>query len=646
MVVRGGQIYQNKGDTWPKILKYNFEKYGSTRRAMHHKHFGIWQVYSWKDYYLQVKSLALGLFTLGLEPGDKLVIVGDNAPEWYHAELAVQSDHGIAVGVCPDLSPQEIKTIIKDAEARFAVVEDQEQVDKILQIRAELPLLKKVVYWNYKGLAHYKDPVLIGYRQVLEKGGQYEAEHPGLFERNVKAGKAEEVCALVYTSGTSGSSPKGVLHTYRSMRTGSDHYLSLDPWTEDDHVVPSLPPAWMPEQWFNIGCHLLSASTLNFAESPETQQRDIQETNPSIVFYGARLWESQAALVETRMLEADILQKWAYRLLMPIGYRTADLRFQKKKPGLGLKTLRWLADWVLFKPLKKSLGLSKARICYSSGAFLSPETFRFFHALNIPLKNLYFSTEGGPLTGAGKDNICPDTVGVVLKGLEVKITEQGEILYRQSGNFVEYYRDPQKTAEVFKEGWFHSGDCGFIREDSHLVFIDRIQDRVILKSGEKLTPQLIESRLKFSPYIQEAWVTAGPDRAYPSAVIVINYDVVSRWAGQRRVAFSTFIDLSQKPEVYELIKQDVERVNRTLPPGCRVKKFVSLYRELSPDEGELTRNRKLRRPVLEERYRGLLESIYHDQVEAPIEVQIRHPDGRLGILKTTLFIKSGEEAAQ
>ncbi len=636
----------DKGDTWPKILKYNFEKYGSTRRAMRHKHFGIWQVYSWKDYYLQVKSLALGLFTLGLEPGDKVVIVGDNAPEWYHAELAVQADHGIAVGVCPDLSPQEIKDIVKDAEARFAVVEDQEQVDKILQIRPELPLLKKVVYWNYKGLAHYKDPVLIGYRQVLKKGDQYEAEHPGLFEKNVEAGKAEEVCALVYTSGTCGSSPKGVVHTYRSIRKGSDHYLALDPWSEDDHVVPSLPPAWMPEQWFNIGCHLLSACTLNFAESPETQQRDIQETNPSIVFYGARLWESQAALVETRMLEADIIQKWAYRLLMPIGSRTADLRFQKKKPGLGLKTLRWFADWVLFNPLKKSLGLSKARICYSYGAFLSPEVFRFFHALNIPLKNLYFSTEGGPLTGTGKDNICLETVGMVLKGVEVKITEQGELLYRQSGNFVEYYRDPQKTAEVLEEGWFHSGDSGFIREDGHLVFIDRIQDRIILKSGETLTPQLIESRLRFSPYIQEAWVTAGPDRAYPSAVIVINYDVVSRWAGQRRVAFSTFIDLSQKPEVYELIKQDIERVNRTLPPGCRVKKFVSLYRELSPDEGELTRNRKLRRPVLEERYRGLLESIYDDQVEVPIEVQIRRPDGRMGILKTTLSIKSGEEAVQ
>jgi long-chain acyl-CoA synthetase len=636
---------ENKGDTWPKILKYNFEKYGPSRRAMRHKHFGIWQVYSWKDYYLQVKSLALGLLALGFEPGDKVVIVGDNAPEWYHAELAVQANHGIAVGVCSDLPPQEIKIIVKETEARFAVVEDQEQVDKILQIMPELPLLKKVIYWNYKGLAHYKDPVLIGYKQVLKKGDPYEAEHPGLFEKNVEAGKADEICTLVYTSGTCGSAPKGVVHTYRSMRAGSDHYLTMDPWGEDDNVVPSLPPAWMPEQWFNIGCHLLSACTLNFAESPETQQRDIKETNPSIVFYGARLWGSQAAMVEARMLEGDTLQKWIYRLLMPIGFRTADLRFQKKNPNLGLKTLYWLGDRALFRSLKKSLGLSKARICYSTGALLSPEAFRFFHALNIPLKNLYFSTEGGPLTGTGKNNICLETVGMVLEGVEVRISEQGELLYRQAGNFVEYYRDPQKTAEVLPEGWFHSGDSGFIREDGHLVFIDRIQDMVTLKTGETLAPQLIESRLQFSPYIKEAWVTAGPDQAYPSAVIIINYDIVSRWAGQRRVAFSTFIDLSQKPEVYELIKQDIERINLTLPPGGRVKKFVNLYRELNPDEGELTRNRKLRRPVLEERYRGLIESIYNDQVEVPLEVQIKHRDGRIGTMKTTLSIKS-EEAVQ
>lgn len=635
----------DKGDTWPKILKYNFETYGRNHRAMRHKHFGIWQTYSWPDYYLRVKSLALGLLALGLKPGDNVAIIGDNAPEWYYAELAVQADHGIAVGLCPDLPPQDMKYLVKNAEVRFAVVEDQEQVDKILQILPELPLLKKVIYWNYKGLAHYKDPVLIGYRQVLSKGEQYEAEHPGLFEKNVESGKADDLCALIYTSGTCGNSPKGVLHTFRSMKAGAEQYLTLDPWSEDDNLIPSLPPAWMPEQWFSIGCHLLSGCILNFAESPETQQRDIMETDPSVVFYGARIWEGQAAMIQARMLEADKFQRWAYRLLMPVGLRVADLRFQKKRPGPGLIILNWLAARIIFNPLKKSLGLSKARICYSTGALLSPEVIRFYQALNIPLISLYYSTEGGPLTGTGQDLLGLESAGPVLKGVEIKLTDQGEILVRHTGSFIEYYKDPQKTSEALMDGWFHTGDSGFIREDGHLLFVDRVKDRIQLKGGLKLAPQAIESRLRFSPYIKDAWVSAGPDQAYPSAVIIINYEVVSRWAGQRRVAFSGFIDLSQKPEVYGLIKQDIDRVNRSLPPGEKIDKFVNLYRELDPEEGEITRNKKLRRPILEERFRILIEAIYNDRPEVPIEVPVKHRDGKIGTLKTTLFIQSGKEAA-
>ena len=637
---RINQVHKEKGDTWPKVLKYNFEKYGHRCRAMRHKHFGIWQVYSWKDYYLQVKSLALGLLSLGLESGDKVVIVGDNAPEWYYAELAAQAGHGVSVGVCPDLLPREIKTITENSEARFAIVEDQEQVDKFLQIKAELPLLKKVIYWNYKGLAHYDDPVLMGYKQVLGKGDQYEAEHPGLFERLVETGKADDVCALVYTSGTSGTAPKGAVHTYKTMRAGADHYLQLDPWYENDTVVPFLPPAWMPEQWSGIGCHLLSACTLNFAETPETQQRDTKETRPSILFYNAWVWESLAAMVQARILGNDPIQKLACRLLMPIGYKTADLRFHKKNPDLFRKTLHGLADLVLLRPLKNSLGLSNARICYSTGGVLSPEAFNFFHALNLPLESLYHTTEGGSLTDARDEDICTEMLGPVPKGTEVKITDKGELIYRLPGIFVGYYKDPDKIAEVLKDGWFFSGDSGFLREDGHMVFIDRVRDLIELKNGEKLAPQWIESRLKFSPYIKEAWVLAGPDRAFASAIIIINYDTVRRWAGQKRVAYTTFADLSQKPEVYGLVKQDIDRINSTLSPGCRVKKYINLYKELDPDEGEVTRNRKLRRPFLEERYHELIDSIYGDKSEVPIEAQVRYKDGRTGTIKTTLCIRT------
>jgi len=636
------QVYREKGDTWPKILKYNYEKYGDNHRAMRYKHYGIWLPSTWKDYYLNVKYQALGLLSLGFEPGDKVLIIGDNAPQWYYAELAAQANHGASVGLYSGLIPSEIKYIAENSEARFAIVEDQEQADKFLQIKDELPLLKKIIYWSYKGLAHYDAPILMGYSQVLQQGEKYEEEHPGLFEQNVETGKADDVCALVYTSGTTGATPKGAVHTYRTMRAGADCHLHLDPWYENDNVVPYLPPAWMTEQWFGIGCHLLSASILNFAEEPETQQRDTRETGPSIVFYRARLWESQAAMVQARILGSDAVKRFAFRLLMPIGYKMADIKHRKQEPGLFRKILYSLADIALFRSIKGSLGLSNARICYTTGAMLSPDAFRFYHALNLPLKSLYGSTEGGALTGARNDDISLETVGPVHKGTEVRITDNGEIIYRQPGIFVGYYKDPDKTAKVLKDGWFYSGDSGFIREDGHIVFVDRVKDLVELANGDKLAPQFIESRLRFSPYIMDVWVLAGPDRDYVSAIIIINYDNVSRWAGQRGVAYTTFTDLSQKPEVYGLVKQDIDRINSTLPPSSRVKKYVNLHKEFDPDETELTRTRKLRRTFLEERYSELIDAIYSDRNEVPIEAQVGYRDGQMGTIKTTINIKSVE----
>src|SRR4030042_1630816 len=556
------QVYREKGDTWPQILKYNYEKYGDNHIAIRHKNYGIWQSYTWKEYYLNVKYLALGLLSFGFEPGDKVLIIGDNAPQWYYAELAAQANHGASVGAYSDLLPSEIKYIAENSEARFAVVQDQEQVDKLLQIKDDLPLLKKLIYWNHKGLAHYDAPILMGYDQVLQLGRKYDEEPPGLFEQNMETGSADNICSIVYTSGTTEAAPKGAVHTYRTMRAGADCYLHLDPWYENDNVVPYLPPAWMTEQWFGIGCHLLSASILNFPEEPETQQHDIREIGPSIVFYGARLWESQAGMIQRRILDADAIKRFTFRRLMPIGYKMADLKFQGKKPSLLLKMLYALANLVLFRPIRDSLGLSNARICYATGAMLCPDTFRFYHALNLPLKSIYGSTEGGALTGAKNDDIRLETVGTILKGTEVKITKNGEIICRQPGTFVGYYKDPVKTAKVLKDGWFYSGDSGFITQDGHIVFLDRMKDLVALASGDKLAPQFVESWLRSSPYIKDAWVLAGPDRAYVSAIIVINYESGGRWAGQRRVAYATFAELSQKQEVSDLRKMEIARINQ------------------------------------------------------------------------------------
>ena len=644
MTIRMEQVYRAKGDTWPKILKHNYEKYGDNRRAMRHKHYGVWHPHAWKDYYLNVKHLALGLLAFGFEPGDKVLIIGDNAPQWYYAELAAQANRGVSVGLFSDLLPLEIQYIAENSEARFAVVEGQEQIDKFLQIKDALPRLKKVIYWSYKGLAQYDDDILVGYREALKLGATYEAEHPGRFEQNVEAGQADDICAIIYTAGTTGAAPKGAVHTYRTLRAGAGYLLQLDPWSGKDNVVPYLPPVWINEQWLGIGCHLLSAGILNFAEAPETQQRDSRETGPSIVFYGARLWESQAAMVQARILGADAIKRFAFRLLMPIGEKMAELKYRRQKPSLFLKMLYFLADIILFRSIKRSLGLSNARICYTTGAILSPDAFRFYHALNLPLKSLYGSTEGGALTGAKNDDISLETVGPAHKGTEVKVTDNGELIYRQPGVFVGYHKDSDKTAAVLKDGWFHSGDSGFIREDGHVVFVDRVQDLVELDNGDTLAPQNMESRLRFSPYIKDAWVLAGPGGAYVSAIIIINYDNVSRWAGQKRVAYTSFAELSQVPEVYELVKQDIDRVNHTLPVGLRVRKYVNLHKEFDPDEGELTRTRKLRRAFLEERYRKLIDAIYSEKTVVPIEAQVGYRDGRMGTIKTTIRIKSVEGA--
>ncbi len=636
------RVINEKGDTWPKVLRYNYEKYGDKHKAFRHKRHGIWQPFTWKDYYLNVKYLSLGLLSLGCEPGDKVLIIGDNAPQWYYAELAAQANHGVSVGLYADLTAREIKYIAENSEARFAVVEDQEQVDKFLEIAGELPLLREIIYWNYKGLAHYDYPFLMGYEKVLQLGKRYEEEYPGVFEQNVESGRADDVCAIVYTSGTTGDSPKGAVHTFRTLKAGAEHHLHLDPWDKNDNVVPSLPPAWITEQWLGIGCHLLSGSILNFVEEPETQQRDMKEIKPDIVFHGARIWEGQAAMVQARILAADTIKRFTFRLLMPIGYRIADLRHKKEKPGPFLKMLYALAGLFLFRPIKGSLGLLKARVCYNNGALLSSDVFNFCHALGLPLKSLYGTTEGGALTGARNDDICLDTVGPARNGAEVRITQKQEIIYRQPGIFTGYYKDPEKTAEVLKDGWFHSGDSGFMREDGHMVFVDRLNDLVELASGNLLAPQFIESRLRFSPYIRDAWVVAGPEKAYASAMIVINYRNVGRWAGQKRVAYSTFAELSQKPEVFGLIKTEIDRVNQALPPGIRVKKYLSLHKEFDPDEGEITRTRKLRRRFLEKRYSDLIQAIYADKDEVPVETPVTRPDGRVETIKTILSIRSVE----
>lgn len=627
-------------DTWPKVLADNCQKYGNRKKAMRHKHYGIWQTYTWQDYYLDVKHLALGLLALGFERGDKLLIVGDNAPQWYSAELAAQANQGVSVGAYPDLTPPELRYIAENAEARFAVVQDQEQVDKLLEIKERLPLLEKIVYWSYKGLARYDNPLLLGYREVVDLGRKHDEGHPGLFETNVEAGKADDPCAVVYTAGTTGPVPKPAVHTHRTMRAGSESYLRLDPWNEWDELVPHLPPAGITGQWAGIGCHLLSGCVLNFAESPETQQRDTVEIGPTVVIHEARVWESLAATAKSRTLGVQGLKKLSFDLLMPVGYGLADARLRKTRPPAFAKAFQPVAEGLVLGPMKTKLGFGRARICYSTGALLSPEAFRFYHALGLPLKSVYGTAEGGALAGAPSGEIRVDSVGPPFEGAEVAITDSGEIVYRQPGAFVGYYKDPAGTGEVLKDGWFHTGDQGALGEDGHLRFVDNAGSVVELAGGARLAPQAVESRLRSSPHIRDAWVFAGPERAFVTAAVVINHRSVSRWAGQRRIVFNTFGELSQKPEVYVLVKQEIERLNEALPPECRVKKYVNLPKELDPDDGELTRTRNLRRASLDERYRELIEAVYAGKSEVSIEAPGSRQAGHAESKQVALAIAS------
>jgi long-chain acyl-CoA synthetase len=636
----------NKCDTWPKVLKYNSEKYGARSKAMRYKHYGIWQSYTWKDYYENVKFLALGLLALDFKAGDKALIVGDNAPEWYFAELAAQSDLGISVGLYSDLSPSEVKYLAGNSEASFAIVEDQEQVDKFLQIEKDLPGLKKIIYWNYKGLSNYKSPLLIGYRDVLEMGRQYEKAHPGLFETNIARGKPDDICALVYTSGVTGEEPKCAMHSHLTLRCGSEYHLRYDDWTDKDNLISYLPPAWITEQWLSFGCHLLSGGVVNFSEEAETQQQDIREIGPNMLFYNARLWERQAGSVQARIQGSDFLKKSLYSLFMPVGYKLVDLKLKKQNPGLHLRILGPVADFLVFRPIRDSLGLPHARICYTAGSVLSPEVIRFYHALNVPLKNLYGSTEAGAVTGSRNNDIHLETVGTLHRGTEIRIDSSGEILVRQPGSFIGYFNDSTATSKVRRDGWIFTGDRGELTPEGQLRFIDRTKDIIKLAGGETVAPQQTESLLKFSPYIKDAWVVAGPERAFISVVIIIDNNNVGKWADKRRVSYTTFNDLSQKPEVYGLVEQEIRRVNSSLPSGCRLRKFVNLHKEFDADEFELTRNRKLRRGFLTEHYSELIRALYSNKHEISIEAQVSYTDGRTGIIKTSVQIKEVVEAGK
>lgn len=625
-------------DTFPKLLMQKAEKYGAKKVALREKEYGIWQEVTWQQYLENVKFFSLGLIRLGLERGDKVSIIGDNRPEWVYAELAAQAAGAISVGIYQDSVPKEVAYVIDHSDSTFVVVEDQEQVDKILEIRHALPKVKKVVYYDPKGLRNYKDPLLISFEAVQDLGREIEGQMPGIFEAGVARGRGDDLAIICYTSGTTGSS-KGAMLTFNNLLSMGRNLTSIDPVKDTDEYVSFLPLAWIGEQMMSLSCGLMVGFTINFPEEPETVQENIREIGPHVMFSPPRIWENMLSTVQVKIEDTSRFKRFCYNRCLPIGERMADCRFRKVRPSLILRALYAVANLVMLLPLRDHLGLARIRRAYTGGAALGPDTFKFFHAIGVNLKQIYGQTEISGISVVHRDgDVKFETVGKPIPETEVKLSDTGEILSRSPSVFVGYYKQPDMTRETLRDGWLHSGDAGIIDEDGHLVVIDRMKDVMKLVDGTKFSPQYIENKLKFSQYVKEA-VVVGMDRPYVGALINIDMANVGKWAENHQIPYTTYTDLSQKQQVYDLICGDVERVNRDLPKSARVKRFVLLHKELDADDEELTRTRKVRRKFVEERYSYLIEQLYGEKDEIRVEAEVKYRDGRQAKIQTSLKIR-------
>jgi len=629
-------------DTIPKYLVESTRKYGHKKVAMRQKHLGIWREYTWQDSFQHVKNLCLGLISLGLERGDKVCIIGDNDPQYFWAQLATQAGGGAAVGIFTDSTPKEIQYIVHHSDAVLVFAKDQEQCDKLFEIRAQVPAVKRVIYWDEKGLWAYQDPWLISFAAVEALGQELDKREPTRFDERVAQGRGDDLAIFCYTSGTTGL-PKGAMINHSNLISGCQLYNQIDRRLDSDEYLSFLPPAWITENVLGLTVHVMNGMIVNFPEEPETVQENLREIAPHALLFSSRLWENLVSMVQVRMTDSSWINRFLYRVFMPVGYRVADLRFEEGHVPPLWRLLYRLGDLAVFAPLRDKLGLIRVKSAYSAGAALSPDVVRFFRAIGVNIKNLFGSTEAQIHTVHIGDDIKFETVGVPPPGMELKIAENSEILVKGPTVFQGYYKNPEDTAKALADGWFHTGDAGYLRDDGHLIYLDRVKDLLELATGDKFSPQYIEGRLKFSPYIKDAMAIGGRERAFVTAIINIDFANVGRWAEKHRLAYTTFVDMSQKPEVYDLIRQDVLRVNQTLPPPARVRKFVLLHKEFDPDEAELTRTRKLRRGFMEDRYREMIEAMYGGRPEVRVSAQVKYRDGRTGTVETTVRVCALED---
>jgi long-chain acyl-CoA synthetase len=622
--------------TIPKLFVRQAREYGQ-RVAIREKEFGIWRPVTWAAYLENVRQFSLGLSALGLQRDDKVAMIGDNRPEGLFAEMAALCAGGVAVWLFQDALLDEVQYIVNHCDARFLVVEGQEEADKALAIKERCPKLTRIIWDDPKGMRGYQDPALIRFTEVQQLGRDLLAREAGRFEATVGRGRGEDVCLLFYTSGTT-ARPKGALLSHTNMLKMGQNLMRVDPYQPNDDFVSFLPMAWIGEQMMSISCGLMAGFTLNFPEEPETVLANLREIAPHSIFSSARFYEQMVRTVQVKYLDASRMKRTAYEVALGIGNRLADSKLAKRPAPWAWRVLGRLADHAVHKKLRDHLGLSRIRNAYSGGSALGPDYLRFFHAIGVNLKQIYGQTEIAGISVVHRsEDIKFDTVGKPIPETEVRITPEGEILSRSPSVFKGYYKDPQATAQALREGWLHSGDTGFIDPDGHLVFFDRTKDVFSLSDGSRFSPMFLESRLKFSPYVKDAWVL-GHQRPFVAAVICIDGGVVGKWAEDNHIAYTSYQELSQNPQVHALIRSEIGKANVQLPVAARVRRFLNLHKEFDADDEELTRTRKLRRAFLEERYQDLIQTIYAEADEVGVGITITYEDGRVAQVKADLRI--------
>lgn len=613
--------------------------------AQREKDYGLWHPYTWTDLVAQVRNLALGFDDLGLEAGETVAIIGENEPEHFWAEYAAQAVGGKVVSMYPDLTPEEAQYLLVDSEAVIVVAEDQEQVDKILEVMDEVPLLRAVIYWDDRGMWSYEQARLRKLQDVQATGEKRHAEQPQRFEEMVRRGSPDDTAVLSYTSGTTGK-PKGVITTHRMLLDNAHRVLGSSDLRPGDEYLSYVSPAWATEQIFGLTLGLLVPFVVNFPEEPETVRENIRELGVDALVFSPRQWESLAASVQGKMADAGRLRKAVYDWGLKAGHAYKVVRLDGRKASRSAQIQHALAHRIVLRSVLDQLGLINARIALSGGSSMAPDVFRFFHALGVPLRNIYGTSEMGLFTMHQGDSYNVETVGHWLEtkpefgpALESRITEEGELHVRGGAGFQGYYNQPAKSQEKFSaDGWFQTGDAVTVTDSGELVFLERLEDMRRLSTGVSFPPQFIEIRLRFSPYIRDVMVLGDATRPFVGALINMDSEMIGSWAEDRGVAYTTFQDLSQKPQVRELIRREVERIAELLPEGSRVKRFINLPKELDADEGELTRTRKLRRDFLEVRYKALIDGIYDGSSTVEAEIPVTYQDGRKGVLRATAAV--------